>query len=78
MRIASTRCSPVLDHLDQRHLARDVRAFTRQVGDAMHRHQTIELRLDLLDHHLGAGGDDVDARPSALASTGATVRLSML
>ena len=53
--------SPVADHLDQRHLAREVRPLERQVGDAVHRHQPVELRLDLLDHHLGAGGHDVDA-----------------
>ncbi len=54
------------EHLDQRHLAGDVRALAGEVGDAVDRHQAVELRLDLLDHHLGARRHDVDAAAAAL------------
>ncbi|MBS0524627.1 MAG: hypothetical protein JSS04_13445 [Proteobacteria bacterium] len=48
--------------LHQRQFALDVRALHRQVVHLVHRHQPVELRLDLLDHHRRAGGDDGDAR----------------
>src|SRR5678810_1160329 len=37
-----------------------------QVDDTMHRHQPLELVLDLLDHHRRAAGDDGDAREMLL------------
>src|SRR5581483_2889232 len=55
------------DHFDQCHFTCDVWPFAREGGDAMHRHQAVELRLDLLDDHFGAGGYDVDARAVAVA-----------
>ena len=48
------------------HVAREMRAFLRKIGNLVHRHQPVELRLDLLDHHFGARGDDVDAAAAAL------------
>ena len=53
------------DHFHQRQFAGDMRSVHGQVGDPVHRHQPVELRLDLLDHHAGAGGDDVDAAARA-------------
>ena len=49
-------------HLDQRHFALDAGLFRGPVGDLAHRHDAVELRLDLLDHRRGARGDDSDAR----------------
>ena len=48
--------------LDQRQLALDVRTFQGEVVHLVHRHQPIELGLDLLDHHRRSRGDDGDAR----------------
>ncbi len=62
MRNASTRLSPVLGNLHQRHFAFQRRAFDGEVGDAVHRHQALQLVLDLLDDHRRAGGHDGDAR----------------
>ena len=48
------RLDPVLAlaaHLDHGELALDRRPGDRHVDDAMHRHQAVELVLDLLDHH---------------------------
>src|SRR5262249_56066572 len=49
-------------HLDHGELALDVRAGHRHVDHAMHRHEAIELVLDLLDHHGRTARDDGDAR----------------
>ena len=38
-------------HLDQRQLALDRPAGRREVGHRMHRHQPLELVLDLGEHH---------------------------
>ncbi len=48
--------------LHQRQFALDVRALDGEIAHAMDRHQPVELRLDLLDHHRRAAGDDGDAR----------------
>ena len=69
---------PVAGDLHQRQLALDMRALDGEVLDLVHRHQLGQQRLDLLDHGLGAGGDDVDARQGRVLSTSATVRLSIL
>jgi len=49
-------------HLDHGELALQRRAAAGQIDDAMHRHQPVELILDLLDHHRRTAGDDGDAR----------------
>jgi hypothetical protein len=33
-----------------------------RIADPVHRHQPVELRLDLIDHRVGAGRHDGDAR----------------
>src|SRR3546814_18908885 len=42
-------------HLHQDQLAFDRRALERQVADPLHRHQAVELRLDLLEDLRRAG-----------------------
>ena len=49
-------------HLDHGELALQRRTGRGQIDDAVHRHQPVELILDLLDHHRRAAGDDGDAR----------------
>src|SRR4029077_2738086 len=56
-----TRFTPSRD-LDQRQLALDIGAFVGQIVHLAHRHEARELRLDLLDNHPRAGGDDGDPR----------------
>src|ERR1035437_1985651 len=59
------RLDPVLAlalDLDHGELALDRAASERHVHDAVHRHQAVELVLDLLDHHRRAGGDRGDQR----------------
>ena len=46
-RSASTRFSPCAGDLDQRQLALERPALGGEVGDRMHRHQPLELMLDL-------------------------------
>src|SRR5262249_47809725 len=53
-------------HLDHGELALDVRPRHRHVDHAVHRHEPIELALDLLDHHGRAAGHDGDARKMLL------------
>src|SRR5690606_26324790 len=63
------RLDPLLalaDHFHKRHFTLDARPVGGEVRDFMHRHETVELRLDLLDHHGGAAGDDGDARQVGL------------
>ena len=55
----------VAGHLDQGQLALDMRPLGGQVQHPLHRHQLGEQGLDLLDHELAAGGDDVDPRQAA-------------
>ena len=66
MRSASTRFSPGADHLDQRHLARDVRAFRGQVGTRCTGTSRSSCALICSITISRAGGDDVDARAAAL------------
>ena len=51
--------------LDQRQFALDMRAVDGEIAHPVHRHQPVELRLDLIDDHRRAGGDDGDARDVA-------------
>jgi hypothetical protein len=52
----------VSDHEAQ--LALQRLPLKRQIDDAVHRHEAVELRLDLVDHGVGAGGDDSAPAPS--------------
>ena len=61
-RSASTRFSPVLLTLISASSRSICGPSMREVVHLVHRHQPVELRLDLLDHHRRAGGDDGDAR----------------
>ena len=56
---------PGADDFDHRQLPRQMRSLPAQIRQAMHWHQAVELGLDLLDHHLGSGSDDVDAAARA-------------
>ncbi len=59
------RLHPVLAlaaHLDHGELALEMRARDGHVDHAVHRHQPLELVLDLLDHHGRAARHDGDAR----------------
>ena len=50
---------------DERELTLDGLAADSEVGDAVHRHQSIELIADLRQHHRGAGRDDGEAREAS-------------
>src|SRR4029450_12735231 len=53
---------PLAAHLDHGEFALDVRSGYGHVDDAVHRHEPVELILDLLDHHRRAARHDSDAR----------------
>ena len=53
-------------HFDQRQLALQRLAEHRQIDDAVHIHQPLELALDLRQHLRRAGGDDGEARQMLL------------
>ena len=77
-RSASTRLLALAAHLDHREFALDRRARHGHVDHAMHRHQPLELVLDLLDHHRRAGVTMVMRDRCFACSVSDTVSLSIL
>ena len=60
------RCSPLPRTLTMASSRCERGTGAGHVDDAVHRHQAVELILDLLDHHRRAAGDDGDAREMLL------------